>query len=309
MLPVPAKGEFVLKNSLKRILVLCIAAVLLTASAANFSAATIYIQDGYSFTDLDANTISLCGWDNRSPDLVIPNKLGDYYFAEVADFGLRGNTGITSLDLSQATNFRRLGVYSFADCSELSGEVVLPLRITDLGRSSFENCYQLQSVVIYANIDTINSQCFYNCYSLSNVILPSDLKKIDSLAFANCSALNSILIPSSVKEISSSAFKDDYNLVIYCYTDSYAHQYAEENRIAHVLIDGDKIGDVNGDGVVDILDATEIQKYAAESTDFTDEQFELGDINKDGYCDVIDALLVQKSVIGAYELPQNIIRY
>ena len=77
----------------------------------------------------------------------------------------------------------------------------------------------------------------------------------------------------------------------------------------HIVLDGGKLGDVNGDGVVDILDATEIQKYAAESTDFTDEQFELGDINKDGYCDVIDALLVQKSVIGAYEIPPIVIRY
>lgn len=58
------------------------------------------------------------------------------------------------------------------------------------------------------------------------------------------------------------------------------------------------LGDVNGDGVVDILDATEIQKYAAEKVEFTDEQFQAGDVNKDGFVDVLDALLVQKYATG-----------
>ena len=282
-----------------------IISVLMLLSVCVFSgyADTIYQQDGYSYTDYGYNTISICGWDNRTPELMIPNKIADFYVANISDYGLRGNQGITSLDMSETTNLRRIGLYAFADCSELSGEVVFPLRITEIGQSAFENCVSLESVVIYSNIETIKRQTFYNCSFLNKVELPSSVKTIEDLAFSNCNRLREVTIPSTVTEISKSAFRNDYNLIIKCETDSYAHQYAVDNSFPYILLDGPKTGDVNGDGMVDILDSTEIQKYAAESTEFTPEQFELGDINKDGYCDVIDALLVQKYVVGEYDIP------
>ena len=58
-----------------------------------------------------------------------------------------------------------------------------------------------------------------------------------------------------------------------------------------------QLGDVNGDGVVDVLDAALIQKFAAEKAQFTDEQTKLGDFNGDGHCDVLDASAIQKSLV------------
>ena len=60
---------------------------------------------------------------------------------------------------------------------------------------------------------------------------------------------------------------------------------------------GYDLGDVNGDRVVDVLDAALIQKYAAEKAQFTKEQEEIGDFNGDGHCDVIDATAIQKSLV------------
>ena len=61
------------------------------------SAETIYIYKGYSYHMLDNNNIALCGWDNSSPDLVIPDELDGSIFTEVSNFALRDNTEITSL--------------------------------------------------------------------------------------------------------------------------------------------------------------------------------------------------------------------
>ena len=58
-----------------------------------------------------------------------------------------------------------------------------------------------------------------------------------------------------------------------------------------------QLGDVNGDGVVDVLDAALIQKFAAEKAQLTEEQTKLGDFNVDGYCDVLDASAIQKSLV------------
>ena len=144
---------------------------------------------------------------------------------------------------------------------------------------------------------------------MSSVTLNDSITRIGSYAFDGCTNLEYLEIPATVTEIANTAFRDDDNIVLAVYKDTYAHTYAKNKKIDHILLDGYGLGDVNFDGVVDVFDATEIQKYAAEMTEFTDEQFELGDINKDGYCDVIDALLVQKSVVGKYDIPQNIIRY
>ena len=59
-----------------------------------------------------------------------------------------------------------------------------------------------------------------------------------------------------------------------------------------------KIGDISGDGSVDILDATIAQKSAAGKTQLTPEQDYVGDVNNDGICDILDATMIQKYAAG-----------
>ena len=58
------------------------------------------------------------------------------------------------------------------------------------------------------------------------------------------------------------------------------------------------VGDVNGDGVVDILDAALVQKYAAEKVELSEEQKKIGDVNGDGLCNILDATAIQKSLVN-----------
>ena len=284
-------------------------ALFLSLACVQFSAATIFERDGFQYSYASATTADLHGRTTEDANLVIPKEFSEHYIVNIVDSAFEDDQNIESLSFSKAYLLERIGFYAFHNCKNLSGTVYFTGRISNLGVSAFQGCSSLEGVVFNSYISNISDQSFYNCSSLNNVKLNSNVKNIGKFAFANCTSLEYVEIPKSVTAINATAFDGDENLVLGVYKDSYALQYAEDNKIDHIILDGDKTGDVNGDGVVDILDATEIQKYAAESTDFTDEQFELGDINKDGYCDVIDALLVQKSVIGAYEIPQNIIRY
>ena len=298
-----------MKNFYKIISVTLAFALIFSLACVQFGAATVLESDGFKYSYVSATTADLHGRTTEDANLVIPKEFSEHYIVNIVDSAFIGDQYIESLSFSKAYLLERIGFYAFMNCSNLSGTVYFTGRISNLGVSAFQGCSSLEGVVFNSYISNISDQSFYNCSSLNNVKLNSNVEKIGKFAFANCTSLEYVAIPKSVTAINATAFDGDENLVLGVYKDSYALQYAEENKIDHIILDGDKIGDVNGDGVVDILDATEIQKYAAESTDFTDEQFELGDINKDGYCDVIDALLVQKSVIGAYELPQNIIRY
>lgn len=60
------------------------------------------------------------------------------------------------------------------------------------------------------------------------------------------------------------------------------------------LVSDKKYGDVNRDGIVNVLDAIMIQKAAVDKATLDDEQKYLGDVNGDGHVDVIDAALIQK---------------
>lgn len=77
------------------------------------------------------------------------------------------------------------------------------------------------------------------------------------------------------------------------------------NTTANLVLAGDCIkrepdvilGDVNGDGIVTIIDATLIQKYLASIISFDAEQIAAADTNQDGVIDVIDVTKIQMSLV------------
>ena len=58
------------------------------------------------------------------------------------------------------------------------------------------------------------------------------------------------------------------------------------------------LGDVNGDGIVDIADALMISRYDAELTTLNKNQLALGDITGDGSVDIADALYIARLDAG-----------
>ena len=59
-----------------------------------------------------------------------------------------------------------------------------------------------------------------------------------------------------------------------------------------------KIGDVNNDGNVDILDAALAQKHSVGKANITEEQLAFADVNNDGVVDILDAAEIQKFAAG-----------
>ena len=60
----------------------------------------------------------------------------------------------------------------------------------------------------------------------------------------------------------------------------------------------DMIGDVDGNGVLNISDTTMIQKYLADLTEFTAEQIKIADVNGDGVVNVHDATAIQLLLVS-----------
>ena len=57
-------------------------------------------------------------------------------------------------------------------------------------------------------------------------------------------------------------------------------------------------GDVNHDGIVNVVDATLVQKYVVSLVEFDSETLKAADVNGDGEVNVVDSTLIQKMVLG-----------
>ncbi len=53
-------------------------------------------------------------------------------------------------------------------------------------------------------------------------------------------------------------------------------------------------GDINCDGIINVLDATEIQKYLSQLSSLTEEEIRRCDFNGDGFVSVMDSTAIQK---------------
>ncbi len=85
------------------------------------------------------------------------------------------------------------------------------------------------------------------------------------------------------------------------YPNQAGHTYIKDQLTSALDITINKtklIGDVNDDGIVNIFDATEIQRYNAQYRDFDNWEMEIADVNFDGIINVFDATEIQRYVAG-----------
>lgn len=284
-----------MKHYLRRIISITLAVMMLFVTATQFSAATIFNFNGFLYSVTSNTTVDLHGRTTDDANLEIPKEFNERYITNIVDSAFSGDENIQTLSFSKAILLERIGYYAFENCTNLSGTVYFAGRINEIGTSAFQGCSSLESVIYRNNLVTvIADQCFYNCTSLSHVELPSSLIKIEKYAFAN-TALTEITIPDSVTDIDPTAFDGCDDLVIYCTSDSYAHDFAEANKITHVLTDIKNsfyLGDVDNNRAVEVLDVTYIQRSLSsltipESCDITH-----GDVDDDGEVSSADTTLI-----------------
>lgn len=73
---------------------------------------------------------------------------------------------------------------------------------------------------------------FSYCTELFSVRLSDTVKSIDNFAFSACKKLTSLFATENLTSIGKAAFSDCTTLTIYAPADSYAEQYAKENKIS-----------------------------------------------------------------------------
>ncbi|MBO5409635.1 MAG: leucine-rich repeat domain-containing protein, partial [Clostridia bacterium] len=95
----------------------------------------------------------------------------------------------------------------------------------------------LTNITLGKGIDTLPESTFA-LTGIREVYVPSNIKIIEKGAFINCFYLRKVTILKPVKEIGSSVFEGCDYVNVYCYKNSTAYNYAVDNSISYVLLDG-----------------------------------------------------------------------
>lgn len=200
--------------------------------------------------------------------------------------------GCSSLEKAYVnTAVSKLPAFSFAGCSSLD-YVRLNPGISAIGQSAFSGCSSLQSIDLPENIKVIDRVAFYQS-GLESFDINEGTDSVFDYTFAECMNLTRVNIPKSVTFIDSAAFKNDSNLTLGVWYGSVGYEYATANHIPYVLLDNVLLGDVNGDGAVNINDVTIIQRHVAELVFLEGIYLHAADVNQDGVTDISDATHLQ----------------
>lgn len=219
---------------------------------------------------------------NQLTEVVLPQGLtsiGTYAFCFC--FGLK------TIDIPNSVT--NLGGCCFAQCTNATS-LKIGSGVNTIPSNAFELCNSLTSVVIPKNVNLIKNYAFADCIKLVSITILSDAISISGAkVFQNCSALDSLVFGESVNTIRSSSFNlgnrtNVISLAKYppvCEGDTspfagvspYCVLYVPKGRAADYRMAKGWAGqfravddmndsshsancDVNGDGVVDIADAT-----------------------------------------------------
>ncbi len=176
-------------------------------------------------------------------------------------------TGITSIDegtFSGCSGLKTLvipegvtsiGDHAFSGCSGLK-TLVIPEGVTSIGDYAFSGCVNLTSLQLPKGVKSLGECVFYGCEELKTVELPESLTTLVTYSFDGVN-FDELVIPGGVTTLCEDCFGDGniakieipatvttiedlpyiHGCTVYCYTNSAAHIYAQENDYDFVLLD------------------------------------------------------------------------
>ena len=232
-------------------------------------------------------------------------------------------TKLTKADLSAMRNLAELGNWAYAQTPLTS--VNLPSQISTLGKGVFLLAPSLTAITLpphissvpalalagNANItevdlrnlliDSIGDYALYHLNRLQHMTIPLTTKYVGTRAMAGMTGLQSITTyAQSVPDLGEDVWQDvDQPSVVLRTPGNSVDYYSNAEQWREFDLQSNiKLGDVNGDGMVDIADLNAVINYMLGKVTGT-FIFEAGDIDGNGYIDIADVNGVINLMLGA----------
>ena len=293
------------------------------------SLSNIYISD--SVTYIGSNAFYNTAWYNTLSN--ISNNRYIYagkvlyeckdYFSEsisikndtvgIADEAFSQCRYLTSIAIPNSV--RSIGKRAFYYCGELSN-ISIPDSVEYIGEAAFNGTAwykQPYGLVMAGNVAYIYKS---PSFCPESITIKDGTLSITDNAFMNCSNLKTITIPKSVKNIGYRAFGYEWyddgqalylekidGFTVYGYSGTEAEKYAKANGFEFINLDPTTpttpetmllLGDVDGDQIVTINDATFIQMLLAEYSLSFEIDKDVADTNEDGIVSISDVTCIQR---------------
>lgn len=164
-------------------------------------------------------------WCAELPEVTIPDSVttveNEAFFncTALKDFTLSAGMSRISNSMFAGTSVKNVvipenikTVSDFAFKGTFIETITIPETVTSLGGAAFEDCKNLRSVNIEADLNRIYYKTFKNCSALTDIVLPDTVTAIDNEAFLGCTGLTKLSVLDSMTTIGNSAFEGCTNL-------------------------------------------------------------------------------------------------
>lgn len=186
-----------------------------------------YVYESWS------DTITILGYKGNKTEIVIPGEIKGKKVTKIGELAFMGCKNLKSIIIPEGVT--RISNQAFAGCSGLTS-IPMPDSITHISDAAFVGCSSLKSITMPKGVTSIAASIFESCSSLESVTIPKGVTEIYGGAFEGCSSLECVTIPEGVTWIPDGVFTGCKKLVLSCYKDSVAYNYAKQNNISVKLI-------------------------------------------------------------------------
>ena len=143
----------------------------------------------------------------------------------ISNYAFYCNESLSSLEFT-GSNLTTIGQSAFRECTALN-ELNLTGSNLSVGSYAFYRDSSLKSVTLGSGVKSIGNNAFDSCSTLKNIHIGNDVEEITYRSFYNNYGLKQVVLGKGLKLISNQAFTGYSNLTVYCYEDTYCHEYAK----------------------------------------------------------------------------------
>ncbi len=106
----------------------------------------------------------------------------------IGDWAFYYYNALTNVTIPDTVEYIGTGAFAYTPITSIK----IPDKVTSIESTTFEFCWNLQSVTLGNNTKTIGKYAFSNCRSLTDVTIPAGVTNIDHWAFGACVSLQTI---------------------------------------------------------------------------------------------------------------------